>query len=164
MTLDEIPSAWKGLEAFAGWIVKLHRPALVVDLGVDNGYSTCAFALAGAGRVVGIDRNPDSIATTTRNAAAFGFSDRITLACTDFATAAALFSEPVDLLHIDGDHDFESVSRDFACWFPKVRKGGVILFHDTMSFPDGVGRFFATLPEPKFEIHNFHGLGVMLNT
>ena len=48
----------------------------------------------------------------------------------------------IDLLHIDGDHMYESVKRDFELWSPCVSPGGAILFHDILSFPEDVGKFF----------------------
>lgn len=44
-------------------------------------------------------------------------------------------NKPVDLLFIDGAHDYKSVKQDFNDWFPKVVDGGVIAFHDTISWP-----------------------------
>lgn len=37
---------------------------------------------------------------------------------------------PIDLLFIDGSHTLEDVYRDFTSWFPYVKVGGKILFHD----------------------------------
>ena len=37
---------------------------------------------------------------------------------------------PVDLLFIDGSHDYDSVKSDTLLWEPKVMRGGTILFHD----------------------------------
>lgn len=39
--------------------------------------------------------------------------------------------KPINLMFIDGDHTYEAVKRDFIDWFPHVKKGGLILFHDS---------------------------------
>lgn len=36
----------------------------------------------------------------------------------------------LDLVYIDGNHDYDNVKRDIECWSPKVRKGGIICGHD----------------------------------
>jgi cephalosporin hydroxylase len=45
---------------------------------------------------------------------------------------------PIDLLHIDGDHKYEAVKRDWDKFQPYVIKNGIIILHDTNS---------TTLPE-----------------
>ncbi len=35
-----------------------------------------------------------------------------------------------DTLFIDGDHTYEGCFRDFMYWYPKVKPGGKIIFHD----------------------------------
>ena len=42
--------------------------------------------------------------------------------------AAPLFARPIDLLHIDGGHDF--IRQDCALWLPKLKVGGYAMFHD----------------------------------
>ena len=37
----------------------------------------------------------------------------------------------IDFLFIDGSHDYDDVAADFATWFPRVRPGGLIAFHDS---------------------------------
>lgn len=49
--------------------------------------------------------------------------------------AAVDFDQPIGLLFIDGDHDFQAVKLDYELWFPKVANGGVIALHDTWHFP-----------------------------
>jgi predicted O-methyltransferase YrrM len=39
--------------------------------------------------------------------------------------------DEVDMLFIDGNHEFEAVKRDFSDWSPFIKEGGIILFHDT---------------------------------
>jgi predicted O-methyltransferase YrrM len=45
--------------------------------------------------------------------------------------AASSFDQPIEMIFIDGDHDYEAVKRDFELWYPKVVDGGVMAFHDT---------------------------------
>lgn len=42
-----------------------------------------------------------------------------------------LFLKEIDLLFIDADHSYEGVKSDHMNYGPLVRKGGVIVFHDT---------------------------------
>jgi hypothetical protein len=39
--------------------------------------------------------------------------------------------EAVALIFIDGDHRFEGVMRDFACWTGHLVAGGLMVFHDS---------------------------------
>lgn len=48
-----------------------------------------------------------------------------------------LGGELLDFLFIDGDHTYEGVKRDFEMYFPLVRKGGIIAFHDICKHPLG---------------------------
>ena len=45
--------------------------------------------------------------------------------------ASKNFSTPVELLWIDGSHEYKDVKKDFDLWFPKLVPGGWILFHDS---------------------------------
>jgi len=45
--------------------------------------------------------------------------------------AAKNFDEPVELIFIDGAHEYDLVKLDFELWFPKVIDGGIMAFHDT---------------------------------
>ncbi len=40
----------------------------------------------------------------------------------------------MELIYIDGAHDYASVLEDFTVWFPKVLDGGVMAFHDTVGY------------------------------
>ncbi|HET7721599.1 MAG TPA: class I SAM-dependent methyltransferase, partial [Acidimicrobiales bacterium] len=66
-----------------------------------------------------------------RNIEAAGVDDVVTPLVMTSEEAAAGFTEPVALLFVDGVHQYEYVKSDFEYWFPKVRDGGVMVFHDT---------------------------------
>jgi hypothetical protein len=57
--------------------------------------------------------------------------------------ASLLFKDDsLDFVYLDAQHHYEAVCEDIACWFPKVRKTGIIGGHDF--FEDGdypFGRF-----------------------
>lgn len=43
---------------------------------------------------------------------------------------SSLRGRPLDLLFIDGDHEYDAVKSDFTNYRPLVRQGGLIVFHD----------------------------------
>ena len=43
---------------------------------------------------------------------------------------ARSWTEPLDLLFIDANHEYESVRRDFTLWSPFVKPGGIVALHD----------------------------------
>jgi MMP 1-O-methyltransferase len=45
--------------------------------------------------------------------------------------AADDFAEPIELLFVDGSHEYDLVLEDFEKWVPKVVDGGWVAFHDT---------------------------------
>lgn len=64
------------------------------------------------------------------------------LEITSEAAAERQKPEQIDLLHIDGDHE-RGVWDDCRLWLPKVRVGGVVVFHDyARKGADGEGDVF----------------------
>jgi len=49
--------------------------------------------------------------------------------------AAKDFREPIELIFIDGAHEYDAVKLDFELWSPKVVEGGIMAFHDTNGRP-----------------------------
>jgi len=45
---------------------------------------------------------------------------------------AESFSRKIDLLFIDGNHDYDAVLKDFNDWSSLVKHGGFIVFHDVV--------------------------------
>lgn len=83
-----------------------------------------------------------------------------------FDEASRLFEdETFDLIHIDGLHTYEAVSHDFSVWLPKLKKNGIMLFHDIHSDLNyGSDRFWQELLEKykiSFEFTHSWGLGIL---
>ncbi len=84
-----------------------------------------------------------------------------------FDQAAEKFDdESITLLHIDGEHTYQAVKRDFLRWWPKVRPGGVVIMHDAAErhHDFGVWQFLEELRGefPVAEFVHSHGLGIVV--
>jgi len=84
--------------------------------------------------------------------------ERIGLKFKVFECKSYLFSlkEPVEFLHIDGDHSYEAVRHDYYSNFSRVTPGGIIVLHDTMLMP-GVMKFREELEKSGVETKTFIG-------
>lgn len=60
----------------------------------------------------------------------------------------------IDLLFIDGNHDYLYVRTDFSNYSRFVRQGGMVVFHD-IGYP-GPKKLFDSLDGRKESIHLFH--------
>jgi predicted O-methyltransferase YrrM len=118
----------------------------IVEIGAYQGASTIALAMgikeAGQGKVTSID--PHLPATGIYggtfsqedhnifldNLERFGVAPWVNHLCTDSRGAANDWSSPIDLLWVDGDHNYEGVASDITLWTPFVRDQGVVIFDD----------------------------------
>ena len=176
--LDDTPAtAWYGHRKFAENLVRFVNPKVVVDLGVDWGYSTFSFAIPRIGHTYGIDNfTGDDFVGTDELRKKYDFvmmkreklhlQDNLTLIEGDFTDVAQTWDKTIDILHIDGSHKYEDIKRDFETWSKFVTDDGIILLHDTCveslnSRDYGVKKFFDELDMPKFTFTHCYGLGVI---
>lgn len=169
--LKGIPSAWKGHLEFAVWLTCRFLPRVVVDLGVDYGSSTYAWGASGLSQVVGIDWFQGDEQTGLRDnysrvlslgetlAREHRYENTVRIWKSSFEEAAANFNRQVDVLHFDGLHTYEAVTRDLKCWLPKLSSGGIVVMHDVRAFRD-VEAAFRELPGSKTIFDHSCGLGV----
>lgn len=171
-------STWMDHLPFAYDLVAALRPKLVVELGVYNGLSFFAFCQAmvehdidGVAYAIDCwegdehtDSYDDSIYNDVRDYARDNYRGITYLLRMFFNEALQHFEDnTVDLLHIDGLHTYEAVKEDFTNWYPKVKPGGIILFHDVMArIKDfGVWKFFDEIENEYDDIFKFnHGFGL----
>jgi hypothetical protein len=122
--------------------IRRHLPRLreeargtVLELGVRGGSSTVAL-LAGleerGGTLWSVDVDPASAAVFPDHA-----QWRFVLADSrdEPTVAGAGLPDELDVLFIDTIHTYEQVRDELAVWGDRVVEGGVILFHDTDSYP-----------------------------
>lgn len=165
-------SAWKENRDFAIWLVNKVNPDVVLDLGVDWGHSTMSWAKPGIGKVYGVDIwTPNSYSTVGHNYDEFVNAFRafykqglnnIELIKGDHRDVEVTWNKKVDIMHFDILHDYVGVKKEYELWNKHLKQGGVTVFHDLISFSDGVGKFFREdLKLPRVEFNNQYGLGVM---
>ncbi|MEM7199463.1 MAG: class I SAM-dependent methyltransferase [Planctomycetota bacterium] len=155
------PSYWEAARDVSGWLTAregrwLHDAArqvpaggTIVEIGSFLGRSTICLARgaqAGATptpRIVAVDPHlgspkhahllqcEETYAAFLANLERAGVRDVVTPRHQTSVAAAAEFDAPIDLLFIDGAHELDLVRADFEHWFPKVRVGGRVAFHDS---------------------------------
>lgn len=71
------------------------------------------------------------------------------------------WSDPIDILMIDGEHTYKAVKRDYEKYEPFVKEGGLIILHDMNPGATDAARFWPEIMYPKIILNfNFSGLGV----
>lgn len=173
--LGAIPSAWNvpptSHRGFVEWLINRIKPEVTVELGVDYGYSSFVMALCQDNPVYGIDCfdiSKHGIRQDRDYEFVMSLKEKLKLNNLEiikgyFDDLAKTWSKEIDLLHIDGLHDYDNCKNDCETWAPFLKEDGVILFHDTVSNPDTVGLFFSQLEVPKVNFKNSCGLGVASN-
>ena len=80
----------------------------------------------------------------------------------DFNEIAKAWSRGIDILFIDGSHDYESVKRDFENWSQFVKPNGIILMHDIDVPNFGVRKYYDQITGyMKLEFNHSYGLGIL---
>jgi predicted O-methyltransferase YrrM len=108
----------------------------IVEIGSWKGKSTICLGLgsrAGNGvRIFAIDPHADyRFGDFKANVDRAGITDLVTPIPSLSQAAAGGFDEPIELLFVDGSHEYDLVLEDFEQWVPKVVDGGWVAFHDT---------------------------------
>jgi hypothetical protein len=179
---NEKTTAWTEHTPFAFFLIEKLRPRILVELGTQYGTSYFAFCQAiselklstkaygvdiwygvdiGLGTATATDIFQYALKINNQHYAHFSNLLQMT-----FDEALVYFNdETIDLLHIDGMHDYASVRHDFDTWLPKMSPSGVIIFHDSNVRENGFGvwKLFEEIKNlyPSFEFLHGYGLAVV---
>jgi predicted O-methyltransferase YrrM len=117
----------------------------IVEIGSYKGKSTILLALgsitAGGGPIYAIDPHKplpeegyfeDTEAEFRANLERAGVQERVVPMIMTSEEAAKIWTGPIALLWIDGDHRYESVKKDFLLWSPHLADGAIVAMHDTI--------------------------------
>jgi MMP 1-O-methyltransferase len=148
MTSGEFKQVKEALSGVEGWLTDEEGQALyslakectgrgsIVEIGSFKGRSTICLAMgsrAGHGvRIYAVDTHyGPRLEEFKQNIERAGIDDLVEPLAGRSQEVAFDFDEPIELLFIDGAHDYESVRQDFERWVPKLVEGGVVAMHDT---------------------------------
>ncbi len=148
--------AWPVINAIDGHLVpgqewwlyetasRLQDSAVLVEIGSFKGRSTACLALGCQGtrkRVYTIDtfngndvdfHERDFFETFRANLDRAGLCDWVESLIGDSKDVGKRWSRPIDFIFIDGSHQYVDVLSDFETFYPHVKQGGLIAFHDVV--------------------------------
>jgi predicted O-methyltransferase YrrM len=109
---------------------------VIVEIGSWKGKSTTCLGLGSrAGQnvpIFAVDPHADyRFGEFKENIERAGIADLVTAIPSLSQAAAPEFDQPIELLFVDGSHEYEDVKADFDQWVPKLVEGGTIAVHDT---------------------------------
>jgi len=135
-------------QVFLLYYIGLLNSGRLVEIGSWKGRSTCTLLLGGNLLIDAVDtfhgsdsderhkellskENGSSLSDFHKNITKFNFNNRVTIRCGYSVEVSKLFEDnSIDLLFIDGGHDYENVKNDIFYWTPKLKSGGIIFGHD----------------------------------
>jgi len=174
-------SPWRGHRNFIYDYIKYIKPKTIVELGTHYGCSFFAMCQSVKdnqlnSKIYAIDTwegDPQAgfygnevwdIVNTTKQLY-FNKQDTVFMRMLFNDAVQQFGDEAFDLIHIDGLHTYEAVMEDFRNWLPKLRKDGVMLFHDVNSEKKyGTNVFWEEIKQKYqyyFEFTHSWGLGIL---
>ncbi|GEM_PF-2122978 len=110
-------------------VERFDRP-VVLELGTAKGLSTCLLLSAcerRSGRMVSVDIQDYA---DVAQSPAWQFVQADDARVEDVLAQAPHLREGIDLVHVDSCHTYEHVTRQLMGWYPYVKAGGCLTFHD----------------------------------
>ena len=142
-------------------LAKQIKSGNVVEIGSWKGKSTyylaCGLIQGRGGKVCCVDhhtgskeqraRNDDPINTLnefTDNMRKYNIGHKIQIYVMGSIEASKEIEGNIDLIFVDGSHEYEDVKVDFKLWWPRLNQGGIMAFHDSIS-KSGVSRLIGEI-------------------
>lgn len=141
----------------------LGKKGVIVEIGSYTGGSTGLLAtaskLSSGNKIYAIDPHVvGTLPTFEKNMKKLGVNEWIVLIVKSSLKAIRTWKLPIQLLWIDGDHDYEYAKMDFLLWEKYLKKGGIITFHDSANDSQFLGPM-RVVKEFLFDSRRFKVLG-----
>lgn len=139
---------WSGHRQFGYDLIAYYKPNCLVELGSHYGCSAFTFMQAIKDNNLNTKIYPIDLWDATDIYTAhdyerdvYGFFKMVYEKCyadlnvnmmkMSFDQANELFeNNSIDIIHIDGSHEYKDVRHDYEYWLPKMKKNGIMIFHD----------------------------------
>lgn len=122
------------------------KPRICVEIGSARGKSACFVGMAlkenGGGKLYAIDphaktnwndsESVDTLEVIQSNLKSLGLEQIVTLVRKASVEALKGWTEPIDLIFIDGDHSYEGIKADWEGFKPFMTPFSLVVFHDTL--------------------------------
>lgn len=164
----DVGSAWRGIESILFSLIKEFHigTSCALEFGVEHGYSTAALAnyfgeVLAVDHFAGLGHDPQILYMEVLQRLMLDYSN-VEIINFPWEVYASHSDDTFDLIHIDMDHNYQQTfeAGDWA-----VQHAPVTIFHDTLSWPDDVGRACEDLADKhSLHYHNYedsHGLGIL---
>lgn len=131
----------KDEEALYKYASQVPEGGWIIDIGTAAGGSAFIMGLASKPSVLLNTIDPNFNENVPRNIKEFGLEEKVIYVQSTSADFSKLLKEDsVDMLFIDGVHNYDGVMDDFNNYYQKVKKGGIIAFHDVLLYDDTIGK------------------------
>lgn len=160
MTLQKILSLTKNVnallcekdkEALYRYASKVKDGGFIVDIGTAAGGSAFIMALASKPKVqvFTIDPVQNDNFLFMRNA--LGLEKKLVFWNGDSKDVYGHFLDTdIDMLFIDGVHSYQGVKDDYETFGSRVKKGGIVAFHDIFLYDNTIGAYVKSIAETEF--------------
>lgn len=107
-----------------------NKTGIAVEVGVQFGRNLKNLCKNYSGMVYGVDIWRDVGAEEEALKWLKDNNNKVLVTGKSVDIAKTYTNESLDFVYIDADHSYDNVKADFEAWYPKVRKGGLVMGHD----------------------------------
>lgn len=170
-TLVELASkskySWRDHRNFADWVVRLKRPEVIVDIGVQCGYSSFCFATPNIGKVYSIDTFDKNNLDNVDNRYEYFTNTKEKLEIENIEIVKSPpnktqdWNKKIDIIHINGLLEYSELSDIYYQWMPHLKDDGIIILYGTMLDQFGSKKLYEEISLPKTNFKHCNGMGVI---
>jgi predicted O-methyltransferase YrrM len=112
---------------------------VIVDIGTAAGGSAFIMGLSSKPNVKIYTIDPMINRDFEENRLALGLGNKVEFINRTSSDAFSTWDKQIDMLFIDGVHNYQGVMNDFKTFGSKVKKGGIVVFHDVFLYDNTIG-------------------------